>query len=146
MKILLFLFAAMAFAQTPALPPSYVLGPDDQVVIHVLDSDEIGASPFRIDMRGSINVPLAGRLQAAGLTVDQLEAALAARLKEYLQTPVVTVPVSNFAASRSPSSAPSTPRASTRSAAARPSSKSSPKPVIPALPHPYTSVAKSEPL
>lgn len=86
----------MAFAQTPALPPSYVLGPDDQVVIHVLDSDEIGASPFRIDMRGSINVPLAGRLQAAGLTVDQLEAALAARLQEYLQTPVVTVSVSEF--------------------------------------------------
>src|ERR1019366_5902216 len=96
MKILLFLFAAMAFAQTPALPPSYVLGPDDQVVIHVLDSDEIGASPFRIDMRGSINVPLAGRLQAAGLTMDQLEAALAARPKEYLQTPVVTVSVSEF--------------------------------------------------
>ena len=96
MKILLFLLATVAFTQTPALPPSYVLGPDDQVVIHVLDSDEIGDSPFRIDMRGYINVPLAGRLQAAGLTVDQLEAALAARLKEYLQTPVVTVSVSEF--------------------------------------------------
>jgi polysaccharide export outer membrane protein len=41
-------------------------------------------------------VPLAGRLQAAGLTVDQLEAALAARLKQYLQAPVVTVSVSEF--------------------------------------------------
>ena len=79
-----------------AIAPSYVLGPDDQVVIRVLDSDEIGASPFRIDMRGYINVPLAGRLHAAGLTVDQLEAALAARLKEYLQTPTVTVSVSEF--------------------------------------------------
>jgi protein involved in polysaccharide export with SLBB domain len=78
MKILLFLFAAMAFAQTPALPPSYVLGPDDQVVIHVLDSDEIGASPFRIDMRGYINVPLAGQIHAAGLSVEQLEAGRAA--------------------------------------------------------------------
>ena len=96
MKTLLFLLGAVAFPQTPALPPSYVLGPDDQVVIHVLDSDEIGASPFRIDMRGYINVPLAGRLQAAGLTVDQLEAALAARLKQYLQTPTVTVSVSEF--------------------------------------------------
>ena len=47
-------------------------------------------------MRGYINVPLAGRPQAAGLTVDQLEAALAARLKEYLQSPVVTVSVSEF--------------------------------------------------
>ena len=96
MKILLFLLATVAFTQTPALPPSYVLGPDDQVVIHVLDSDEIGATPFRIDMRGYINAPLAGRLQAAGLTVDQLEAAVAARLKQHLQTPVVTVSLSEF--------------------------------------------------
>jgi len=96
MKILLFLFGAIAFGQTPAQPPSYVLGPEDQVAIHVLDLDEIGDSPFRIDMAGYINVPLAGRLHAAGLTVDQLEAALALRLKEYLQTPVVTLSVSEF--------------------------------------------------
>jgi polysaccharide export outer membrane protein len=87
---------AIALGQTPAQPPSYILGPDDQIIIHVLDLDEIGASPFRIDMRGSINVPLAGRLQAAGLTVDQLEAALATRLKQYLQAPVVTISLSEF--------------------------------------------------
>jgi polysaccharide biosynthesis/export protein len=96
MMIWLLLFGAAAFGQTPVHPPSYILGPDDQVVIHVLDSDEIGVSPFRIDMRGYINVPLAGRLQAAGLTVDQLEVALVARLKEYLQTPVVTISVFEF--------------------------------------------------
>jgi polysaccharide export outer membrane protein len=96
MRILLFLFGAIAFSQTPGPPPSYVLGPDDQLVIRVLDSDEIGNSPFRIDMRGYINVPLAGRVLAAGLTVEQLEVALAARLKEYLQAPVVTVSVFEF--------------------------------------------------
>jgi polysaccharide export outer membrane protein len=96
MKLLLLLFGAMAFGQTPAPAPSYVLGPDDQVAIHVLDLDEIGDSPFRIDMRGYINVPLAGRLHAAGLTVEQLETALASRLKEFLQTPVVTISVSEF--------------------------------------------------
>lgn len=96
MRILLFLFGAIAFSQTPAQPPSYVLGADDEVTIHVLDLDEIGAGPFRIGMLGYINVPLAGRLRAAGLTVDQLEAALAIRLKEYLQSPVVTVSVSEF--------------------------------------------------
>jgi polysaccharide export outer membrane protein len=95
-RILLFLLGAIAFGQTPAPAPSYVLGPDDQVAIHVLDLEEIGDSAFRIDMRGYINVPLAGRLHAAGLTVDQLEAALAARLKEVLQTPVVTISVSEF--------------------------------------------------
>src|SRR5438045_3215146 len=96
MRILLVLLGTMAFAQPPTQFPSYVLGPDDQVVIHVLDSEEIGDSPFRIDMRGYINVPLAGRLQAAGLTVDQLEASLAGRLKEYLQSPAVTVSVFEY--------------------------------------------------
>ena len=52
MTILPFLFVALAFGQTPAQTPSCVFGPDDQVVIHVLDSDEISANPFRIDMRG----------------------------------------------------------------------------------------------
>jgi polysaccharide biosynthesis/export protein len=96
MRILLFLFGTIAFSQTPAAPASYVLGSEDQLVIHVLDSDEIGTSPFRIDMRGYINVPLAGRLPAAGLTVEQLEVALTAKLKEYLQAPVVTVSVFEF--------------------------------------------------
>ncbi len=96
MRILLFLFASITFSQTPAQAPSYVLGPGDQVTIHVLDLVEIGDSPFRIDMRGNIYVPLAGRLQAAGLTVDQLEAALAERLKQYLHNPVVTASVFEF--------------------------------------------------
>ena len=96
MRVLLFLLGAMVFAQTPTQFPSYVLGPDDQVAIHVLDSEEIGDSPFRIDMRGYINVPLAGRLKAAGLTVEQLEIAMTARFKEYLQSPVVTISVFEY--------------------------------------------------
>jgi polysaccharide biosynthesis/export protein len=79
-----------------AQPAQYILGPDDQVVIHVLDTDEIGDKPFTIDMRGNINVPLAGRFHAGGLTVDQFEVALADHLKRYLQTPVVTASVAEF--------------------------------------------------
>jgi polysaccharide biosynthesis/export protein len=96
MKTLLFFLIAAAFGQTGEQTSTYVLGPEDQVVVHVLDLDEVGTSPFRIDMRGDINVPLAGRIHAAGLTVDKLEASLAARLKEYLQNPVVTITVSEF--------------------------------------------------
>jgi polysaccharide export outer membrane protein len=73
-----------------------MLGPDDQVTIRVLNLDEIPTEPFRIDLRGNINVPLAGRIHAAGLTVEQLEAELARRLKSELRKPIVTVSVTEF--------------------------------------------------
>jgi protein involved in polysaccharide export with SLBB domain len=44
---------------------SYVLGPDDQISVHVLNLDEIGQQPIRIDMQGYINVALAGRIMRA---------------------------------------------------------------------------------
>lgn len=75
---------------------SYVLGPDDQVTIRVLDLDEIPTTPFRIDSDGNINVPLAGKVKASGLTLEQLEGVLSARLKDHLQTPTVTASVSEF--------------------------------------------------
>jgi polysaccharide export outer membrane protein len=74
----------------------YLLGPDDQVTIRVLNLPEIGTAPYRIDMHGEINVPLAGRVKAAGLTVAQLEAELGGQLKEYLQSPSVTASVFEF--------------------------------------------------
>jgi len=96
MRFLIFLAGAVAFGEATAPPSAYVLGPGDQVVIRVLDLEEIGENPFRIDMRGNINVPLAGRIHAGGLSVDQLEEAVAAPLKEYLRDPVVTVSISEF--------------------------------------------------
>ena len=67
---LLLLCAALPvlFAQPPAA--TYILGPDDQIVVRVLYLDEIPERPFRVDMAGNINVPLVGRLRVAGLTLD----------------------------------------------------------------------------
>ncbi len=77
---------------------SYVLGPEDQVTIRVLDLDEISErdKPIRIDTRGNISLPVAGRVHAAGLTVEQLEAEITTRLKSVLQDPEVTVTVADF--------------------------------------------------
>ncbi|HEY7337638.1 MAG TPA: polysaccharide biosynthesis/export family protein [Bryobacteraceae bacterium] len=74
----------------------YILGPEDSIVIKVLDIEEIGNSPFPIDLRGNINVPMIGRVHAAGLTLDQLEAILTEKFKEYLREPVVTVTISEY--------------------------------------------------
>jgi len=73
-----------------------VLGPDDQLSVHVLNVDEIGPQPIRIDMEGNINVALAGRIHAGGLTVELLENEIAKRLKSYLLSPTVSVNITEY--------------------------------------------------
>jgi polysaccharide biosynthesis/export protein len=75
---------------------SYVLGPDDQISVRVLNLDEIGPQPVRIDMRGYINLALAGRIQAGGLTVELLETEIAKRLKSYVLSPTVSVTIVEY--------------------------------------------------
>lgn len=75
---------------------SYLLGPDDQLTIRVLDLDEMGGAPYRVDREGNIALPLVGTLAVAGRTVGAVEASLTERLKEYLQSPKVTVSITDF--------------------------------------------------
>ncbi|MBE0659130.1 MAG: polysaccharide biosynthesis/export family protein [Bryobacteraceae bacterium] len=77
-------------------PKSYILGPGDVIQISVLDMDEIGKYPNRIDLRGFINLPVVGRLEAAGLTADQLQAKIEERLKSELKDPDVTVSITEM--------------------------------------------------
>ena len=86
---------AFAPAKSDA-PTNYILGPDDQITIQAPDVEEITKSPVRIDMRGNINLPMVGRIQAAGLTADELEEKIKLRLKKYLQEPDVTVAITEF--------------------------------------------------
>ena len=83
--------AAAAGAATP-----YVLGPGDQIVIHAIDAEEIAEKPFTVDSSGLINFPLAGRLQASGLTITQFETALTERLKQYIRDPQLAVTVTEY--------------------------------------------------
>ena len=78
------------------LDSGYVLGPDDQIVIHAIDSPEISDKPFLIGMNGNVTLPLIGRVQAGGLTVEQLETELNTRLKKYVHDPQVAVTVAEF--------------------------------------------------
>jgi polysaccharide export outer membrane protein len=62
--------------------------------VSVLDLPEISDKPYRIDLNGFIKLPLVtGRIQAAGLTVEQLEGEITADLKTILKDPQVTVSV-----------------------------------------------------
>jgi polysaccharide export outer membrane protein len=91
---------AAAAAVAPVIPKaeraSYLLGADDQISIHALDAEELNDKPMRIDMSGYIRLPMVGRIQAAGLTVEQFENELGSRLRKYIKDPEVSVNVLEF--------------------------------------------------
>lgn len=74
----------------PAVP-EYVLGVGDQVRIHVTDMDESPDKPLSLDPGGFIDLPLAGRVHAAGLTLSQLKVELADKLVKYITKPEITI-------------------------------------------------------
>ncbi|MGH9629519.1 MAG: polysaccharide biosynthesis/export family protein, partial [Bryobacteraceae bacterium] len=59
-------------------------------------ADEVVEKPFRIEANGSITLPLVGSLRAGGLTIEQFQAHLTERLKEFYFDPQVSVAVSEF--------------------------------------------------
>ena len=70
---------------------SYELGVNDSIDVHCVNLAEFSDAPIRIDTDGQITLPLTGRVQAAGLTVKQLEADLKKRLATYVIEPIVMV-------------------------------------------------------
>jgi polysaccharide biosynthesis/export protein len=76
--------------------PDYTLGPDDQVVIKVPQVPELNERPFRVGADGFIELPIAGRMQAGGLTVIAFEKALLDKLKEFVRDPQVFVTLAQF--------------------------------------------------
>jgi polysaccharide biosynthesis/export protein len=92
--------ALRVFAQPPqgqpaAMPnpvrPDYVLGAEDQIIIRTPQVPEINERPFRIDSEGFIDLPLAGRIKAGGLTVRAFETELLTKLREFVVAPQVFI-------------------------------------------------------
>lgn len=79
-----------------AFGPAYILGPDDQIVIHAFKAEEISDKPIAIGSDGMISLPMVGVVKAAGLSVRELENELAKRLAEYVQHPSVAITVSDY--------------------------------------------------
>ena len=71
----------------------YVLGPNDQITVSVVELPEFNARSYRIDDDGTVSLPLLGRVQAGGLTLAQLEANLYKALQAQVRTPHLTANV-----------------------------------------------------
>jgi polysaccharide export outer membrane protein len=72
---------------------TYLLGPDDQLEIAGPELTDMSNKPVRIDGEGDVQVPLAGTVHVAGMTVQQTEQELDKVLGKYIRHPQVVVNV-----------------------------------------------------
>ncbi|MBT2133904.1 polysaccharide export protein [Croceibacterium sp. LX-88] len=74
----------------------YVIGPLDQLTIHVWRNDELGAK-VQVRPDGRITTPLVADMTAVGKTPTMLAEDIRVKLSQYISEPLVTVIVNEFA-------------------------------------------------
>jgi polysaccharide export outer membrane protein len=88
---------------TAATDPSaeYVIGAQDKLSIHVFEVKELSLDEVTVDATGQVELPLIGRMSAAGKTPLELQTEIAQRLGDrYLQSPQVSVLVLDAASQK----------------------------------------------
>ncbi|HKN85753.1 MAG TPA: polysaccharide biosynthesis/export family protein, partial [Nitrospiraceae bacterium] len=96
----IFLIAAFAgcttqsgnLKETQATTSDFFLGPEDVLEITVWRNQDLSRQTV-VRPDGMVSMPLIGDVQASGLTANQLAARIADRLKEFKESPSVTVSV-----------------------------------------------------
>jgi polysaccharide export outer membrane protein len=79
-------------AEVVADSDQYVIGPEDVLYIHVWREEALTRTvPVRMD--GNISLPIIQEIKASGLTPLQLKEELTKRLKEFIESPNVSVTV-----------------------------------------------------
>jgi polysaccharide export outer membrane protein len=91
-------FDQMAYSPPPrASSAAYTLRPSDQLRIQVYNEPTI-TGDYTVDGNGFLSVPLAGRIKVTGLTPEQLERTITAKLNRgILKDARVNIQVSNYA-------------------------------------------------
>ena len=91
--------APVAFVATNPIR-EYRIGEEDLLEIKVFGVDPL-SSTVRVNPRGQVTLPLIGTIALAGLTAQQAEATVAAKLAEsYMQNPQVSVFIKEFTTQR----------------------------------------------
>jgi len=96
---LLWASATVGMAMAADNPDIYHLRQGDTVSISVWREDTL-KQEVRVLPDGSITLPLAGRIEVGGLSTPEVEKRIAAKLKQYLSDPVVTVVISAIEGNR----------------------------------------------
>lgn len=75
----------------------YVIGPLDQLTIHVWRNPELGAEKIQVRPDGRITTPLVTDMPAVGKTPSMLAEDIRLQLSQYIEEPLVSVIVTEFA-------------------------------------------------
>jgi len=88
--------AAIEIASQPVDKSAYVLGTGDQLSVRVFGADDIPDRPIEVASDGKISLPMVGRVQAAGVSVRNLESDLTTRYRTYFKDPQISVTVTDY--------------------------------------------------
>lgn len=75
----------------------YIIGPMDSLTIHVWRNPELGAEKIQVRPDGRITIPLVKDMPAVGKTPSMLEEDIRLQLSQYIEDPLVSVIVNEFA-------------------------------------------------
>ncbi len=76
--------------------PDFAVGPGDVLEISVPDMDQLKERDARVSASGTIELPVIGVVEVAGLTEDQVKAKLEQSLSRYMREPDVDVIVKQY--------------------------------------------------
>lgn len=83
-------------APSSPAPDQYVIGPQDNLSINVVDEMDL-TGKYRVDNDGSLTFPYLGRLSVAGMSLNDLQAKLTMLLRQgYIKNPQVRVEVDQY--------------------------------------------------
>lgn len=78
----------------------YLLGPNDRLRVKIYSDEQLN-DEYQINSSGYVSIPLAGQIKASGLTTQQFERRLAARMKGQIATnpksPEISVEIAAYA-------------------------------------------------
>ncbi|GAA0864110.1 polysaccharide biosynthesis/export family protein [Sphingopyxis soli] len=81
--------------QPGSMTRPYLVGPGDELLVDVLGIDELHERKISTDGEGRMSLPLAGTIDANGLTITQLRDKIVAQMKaNYVRDPIVSVNLS----------------------------------------------------
>lgn len=78
------------------LTSEYIIGPLDQITIHVWRNPELSAQDIQVRPDGRITIPLVRDMPAVGKTATQLQNDIRDVLVQYIEQPIVSVIVNEF--------------------------------------------------
>ena len=86
-----------SYSATQSAPSEeYIIGPLDEVTIHVWRNPELSAEKIQVRPDGRITIPLVRDMPAVGKTATQLQDDIRAELVQYIEQPIVSVIVNEF--------------------------------------------------